>query len=414
MDLVEASLENIEQILKEKFSRPSINDPEIVKIVQAIIDDVARDGDSALLRQVEKLDGARLSSLKVADNEIDEAYALVEPDFIESLKVAIGRIRVFHEKEKPREWQIEEDGLIVGEVVRPLESVGCYVPGGNAAYPSSVLMTVIPAVVAGVEKIIICTPCNKNGAVNPYTLVAAKEAGCTEIYKLGGASAIAAMAYGTETVPKVVKIVGPGNIFVTAAKKAVYGEVGIDGLAGPSEVVVIADSSANPKFIALDMLAQAEHGSGASSILITTDRYKGYEAIKHINEQVEDKSNFLFIVARNLEEAFQLANFIAPEHIELMVEKPEEWLAKVNNAGAILLGNYTPAAFGDYIAGPNHVLPTGGAAAYQSALGTRDFMKYISLLSSDKDGIASLSKDIAAIANREGLHAHANSATERA
>lgn len=413
MDLIEASLENIEEILNQKFNRPSINDPKIVKIVQKIIDEVVAEGDAALFRQVKKLDGAKLESLKVARKEISEAYSKIEPDFIKSLKIAIDRIRSFHEKEKPEAWRIEEDGLVVGEVVRPLESVGCYVPGGNAAYPSSALMTVIPAVVAGVERIIICTPCDKKGAVNPYTLVAAKEAGCTEIYKLGGASAVAAMAHGTETVPKVVKIVGPGNIYVTAAKKAVYGEVGIDGLAGPSEVVVIADSSASPKFIALDMLAQAEHGSGATAILITTDRYKGYQAIKYIKEAVEDTGNFLFIVARNLEEAFQMSNFIAPEHIELMVENQDEWLKEVRNAGAILLGNYTPAAFGDYIAGPNHVLPTGGAAAYQSALGTRDFMKYISLLSSDKDGIAKLSSDIAAIATREGLQAHADSATER-
>lgn len=413
MDLIEASPANIKVIMDEKFKRPSVNDPEIVKTVTGLIDEVVKDGDRALLRQVEKFDRAKLDELKVSNEEMVSACAQVDPAFIDSFKLAKERIRIFHEKEKPREWRLAEDGLIVGEVVRPLESVGCYVPGGNAAYPSSVLMTVVPAVVAGVGKIIICTPCNSEGVINPFTLAAAKECGCTEIYKLGGASAIAAMAYGTQTVPRVAKIVGPGNIFVTAAKKAVYGEVGIDGLAGPSEVVVIADMTANPRFIALDMLAQAEHGSGASAILITTDRNIAYQAIRRINEHSPSTDNFLFLIAKNLPEALELGNYIAPEHMELMVDDPEKWLPKVNNAGAVLLGNYTPAAFGDYIAGPNHVLPTGGAAVYQSALGTRDFMKFISLLSSDEQSISKLALDIDKLASAEGLTAHARSAKER-
>lgn len=414
MQLVEASPANIKNILKAKIARPSVNDPGIVKVVSKITKEVAGRGDKALFEQVKKFDGAELKSLKVSAEEIDIACNSVSKEFAESIRHAKERIQNFHTAEKPKSWSYTDDGFTLGEIIKPLESVGCYVPGGKAAYPSSVLMTVIPAKVAGVEKIIICTPCASDGSVNAYTLAAAKEAGCTEIYKIGGAAAIAAMAYGTETVPKVAKIVGPGNIYVTAAKKYVYGDTGIDSLAGPSEVVVVTDSAANPKFAALDMMAQAEHGSGAFAILITTDQEVGRGIIQFISRDFEGDTNcFLFLKANSLDEALGIADLIAPEHIELMVGEPVAAAERIRNAGAILLGNYTPASFGDYIAGPNHVLPTGGAAVFQSALGVRDFVKFISLLSSDKDSIAKLAKDIATIATSEGLKAHARAATER-
>lgn len=414
MQLIEADLGNIEKILKQKTKRPSLNNSEIVKTVIKIIEDVIERRDSALFEQVKKFDGAELKALKVSAGEIDIACKAAGKDFMESVRYAKKRIENFHKTEKPNSWSYTDNGVTLGEIVKPLESVGCYVPGGKAAYPSSVLMTVIPAKVAGVERIIICTPCSGDGNVNSYTLAAASEAGCTEIYKIGGAAAVAAMAYGTEAVPKVAKIVGPGNIYVTVAKKYVFGDVGIDSLAGPSEVVVIADPTANPKFAALDMMAQAEHGSGASAILITTDKDIGKETIQFISQEFEGDTNcFLFLKVSGLDEALEAANFIAPEHVELMVDKPMAAAKKIKNAGAVLLGSYTPASFGDYIAGPNHVLPTGGAAVFQSALGVRDFVKFISLLSSDKNSIARLAKDIAVIATAEGLKAHARAAMER-
>lgn len=414
MRLVEASPANIENILKAKIPRPSVNDPGIMKVITEIIEDVIGRGDKSLFEQVKKFDGAELKSLKVSSKEIDIACNSVSREFAESIRHAKERIQNFHKTEKPKSWSYTDNGFILGEIVKPLESVGCYVPGGKAAYPSSVLMTVIPAKIASVERIIICTPCANDGSVNPYTLAAASEAGCGEIYKIGGAAAVAAMAYGTDTVPKVAKIIGPGNIYVTAAKKYVYGDTGIDGLAGPSEVVVIADTTANPRLAALDMMAQAEHGSGASAILITTDEGVGRDAIQFISREFDgDTGCFLFLKTGSLDEALEIANLIAPEHVELMVDEPMPAAERIRNAGAILLGSYTPASFGDYIAGPNHVLPTGGAAVFQSALGVRDFVKFISLLSSNKDSIARLVKDIATIANAEGLKVHARAAMER-
>lgn len=406
------SAEEINKILNRK----SI-DEQVIAIVTGIINEVREKGDSSLFGQVEKFDGATLRSLRVGDAEFSKAKQIVGQDFVKALNVAIKRITDFSVAELPSSWEIKEDGIFIGENVRALDTVGCYVPGGFAAYPSSVLMGVIPAKVAGVERIIVCSPCGKTGEINPYTLVACDEVGVREVYKIGGAGAVAAMAYGTESVPKVDKIVGPGNIFVAAAKKMVYGDVDIDSIAGPSEVVIIAQDGANPKFVALDLLAQAEHGSGASAVLITDSERLGEEIISQVKTEAANYSvileNLTFFLANSVGEAIEISDKIAPEHLELFVDEPFSMVSQVKNAGAVLLGQYTPASFGDYIAGPNHVLPTGGAARFQSPLSTRDFIKYTSVLYSDRAALAKLAGDIEIIARAEGLNAHADAAVKR-
>jgi len=393
-------------------------------LVLNIIENVKSDGDKALLRYSELFDKVKfsLSTEMLADSaEISNAYDNVDKKFIEAIHKAKERIFGFHKSQMQKSWMTyEDDGSILGQKVDPIENVGVYVPGGRAAYPSSVLMNVIPAKLAGVKNIIMVSPPSEDGNLSPYTLVAANEAGCDAIYKVGGAQAIAALAYGTETIPKVDKIVGPGNIYVTLAKKEVYGIVDIDMIAGPSEVLVIADSSANPAYVAADLLAQAEHDPLASSILLTDSfetaqsvfmqievQMKRMSKVKIIEQSLNDYG--AIVVLDSIELAIGTANMIAPEHLELCVREPFEKLNSIKNAGAIFLGHHTPEAIGDYMAGPNHVLPTNGTARFFSPLSVDHFVKKSSVLYFTSKALESIAKDAIEIANAEGLSAHANS-----
>lgn len=377
------------------------------KIVAKILNDVRTKGDRALVSYSRKYDYPKfnMQSIKLDRREVPQVGESVSPAFVETLEKAIGNITEFHREEKKglRSWEKKRQGCIVGQKVIPIEKVGVYVPGGRAPLCSTVLMNVIPAQVAGVKRIILCTPLDKNGEISPYILVAADLLGIREIYCLGGAQAIGAMAYGTETVPKVDKIVGPGNIYVALAKKMVFGEVGIDSFAGPSEVLVIADDSANPKFVAADLLSQAEHDPDARSILITTS-----SSLAKSVEASLGKSGTI-VVVDNLDEAIDLANLKAPEHLELMVRNPSTLLKNVKNAGAVFLGDFTPVAVGDYWAGPNHVLPTGGTARFSSGLSVYDFVKRTNYISYSRSALEKSTSDITSIAEVEGLTAHADS-----
>lgn len=392
--------------------------------VQKIIDSVKTSGDEAIIQYSKQFDDVVITSdtLKVTKSEIDFAYSMVEPQLIEVLKRAKARIEAYHNKQKTYSWfDSSEKGVILGQKVTPIESVGVYVPGGKAVYPSSVLMNVLPAIVAGVEKIVMVTPPSKafDGQINPLTLVAADLCGITEIYKVGGAQAVAALAFGTKTIPKVDKIVGPGNIFVALAKKAVYGHVSIDSIAGPSEVLVIADKDANPKYVAADLLSQAEHDELASAVLITTDEAMAFAVEKEIirqtaylsrNEIIEaslDKYGAIIIV-NTLKEAVDICNDIAPEHLEICTKDPFSVMPMIKNAGAIFLGDYSPEPLGDYMAGPNHVLPTNGTAKFFSPLSVDDFVKKSSIISFDEVALSGLKEDIVTFADAEFLTAHAN------
>jgi len=374
-----------------------------------------------VLAFTEKFDRVRLApgDIKVTTAEIAGAYATVQPKTVEALKLAARNIRAFHEKQKLTSWVSQEPhGVILGQLARPLQSVGIYVPGGKAVYPSSVLMNAVPAKVAGVERVVMCSPV-PGGALDPSILVAADIAGVTEIYKIGGAQAVAAMAYGTATVPRVDKIVGPGNIYVATAKRLVFGQVDIDMIAGPSEVLVIADDTADPSYVAADLLSQAEHDELASAILVTPSRRLADKVIAEIDRQMANlvrreiagKSIDRFgavVIVKDLAEAADISNAIAPEHLELSVEKPFELLALIRNAGAIFLGHYSPESVGDYVAGPNHVLPTGGTARFFSPLSTDDFMKKSSLIFYTKEGLDKVGDAVTLIADVEGLEAHGN------
>ncbi len=396
-------------------------------LVQEIVENVREKGDSALLEYTKKFDRANLKpdELKVSKKEFEEAYSVVDEKFIAALKFAKKRIISYHENQRTDSWfTTEEDGVLLGQQISPIERVGIYVPGGMASYPSSVLMNAIPAKVAGVEEIAMCVPPDEDGQVNPRTLAAAFEAGVTEVYRVGGAQAIAAMAYGTEAIKKVYKITGPGNIYVTLAKKLVFGTVDIDMLAGPSEVVVMADAKANPAYIAADMLAQAEHAPDATAILITTSARLAEDVDAQLDEQLQlikrqsiaeeaiEKFGRI-LLTDSLGMAIKLVNFIAPEHLEIMVEDPMSILGEIKNAGAIFLGAYTPESVGDYVAGPNHILPTCGTARFYSPLGVYDFVKKSSVLSFTKEGLKKVVGPLEIIANAEGLDAHAQSATIR-
>lgn len=393
-------------------------------LVLNIIENVKSEGDKALLRYSEIFDKVKfsLSTEMLANNaEISNAYDNVDKKFIEAIHKAKERIFGFHKSQMQKSWMIyEDDGSILGQKVGPIENVGVYVPGGRAAYPSSVLMNVIPAKLAGVKNIIMVSPPSEDGNLSPYTLVAANEAGCDAIYKVGGAQAIAALAYGTETIPKVDKIVGPGNIYVTLAKKEVYGIVDIDMIAGPSEVLVIADNSANPAYVAADLLAQAEHDPLASSILLTDSfetaqsvfvqievQMKRMSKVKIIEQSLNDYG--AIVVLDSIDLAIGTANMIAPEHLELCVREPFQRLNSIKHAGAIFLGHHTPEAIGDYMAGPNHVLPTNGTARFFSPLSVEHFVKKSSVLYFTNKALESIAKDAIEIANAEGLSAHANS-----
>jgi histidinol dehydrogenase len=391
--------------------------------VAKITDAVRDEGDSALSRFSLEFDGFRLEAenFRVSEEEIRDSLGKVEDSFIQAVRKAAENIRAYHQKQMQNSWiDLARDGVMLGQIIRPLNRVGIYVPGGKASYPSSVLMNAIPAMVAGVEEIAMVTPAGRDGRVNPHTLAAAAIAGVTEIYSLGGAQAIAALAYGTDTIRPVDKITGPGNRFVTMAKRLVFGQVDIDMLAGPSEVLIIADSGARPEFIAADLLSQAEHDEMAAVILITPDRELAKQVIAQINIQLAalDKKEIAeialksyggIIISGNLDEAVEISNSLAPEHLELMVEEPFSLLGKIKSAGAIFLGHYTPEPVGDYMAGPNHVLPTNGTARFSSPLGVDQFVKRSSVLYYDRDALIKEAPDIIKLAEMEGLDAHARS-----
>lgn len=391
--------------------------------VSRIIEEVRANGDEALFAFTKQFDGADLDSntVKVTREEINEAYDLTDDALLQVMKKSLHNIKVYHEKQKQYSWfDSRPDGVMLGQKVTPLARVGVYVPGGKAAYPSSVLMNVLPAKVAGVEKIVMTTPCSRDGKVNPATLAAADLAGVDEIYKAGGAQAVAALAFGTESIPKVDKIVGPGNIYVALAKKAVFGHVSIDSIAGPSEILVLADETANPRFAAADLLSQAEHDELASAILITdsetlaeqvsreVDRFTAALSRKEIIEKSLENYGYI-LVAENMEEAIEAANEIASEHLEILTANPFETMMKVKNAGAIFLGEYASEPLGDYFAGPNHVLPTNGTAKFFSPLSVDDFIKKSSIISYSKEALEPVYQDIVQFAVSERLTAHANS-----
>jgi histidinol dehydrogenase len=392
-------------------------------VVQNVVEDVKNRKDEAVIEYTEKFDKVKLSkeTLKVTEEEIKEAYTLVDEKLVKVIYKAKERIENYHAKQKKYSWfDTDEKGTILGQKITALETAGVYVPGGKAVYPSSVIMNVMPAKVAGVSKVVMTTPPDKEGKVNPLTLVAADICNVDEIYKVGGAQAIAALAFGTDTIPKVDKIVGPGNIFVALAKKAVYGHVSIDSIAGPSEVLVIADKDANPKYVAADLLSQAEHDELASAVLVTTDEIMAKEVAKEIERQTDYllrkeiikaslDSYGVIIIVDTLEDAIAISNDIAPEHLEICVNNPFNVMAKIKNAGAIFLGNYSPEPLGDYMAGPNHVLPTNSTAKFFSPLSVDDFIKKSSIVSFNEEALRELHEDIITFANAEQLTAHANS-----
>lgn len=427
MRIVKLTKETTENILENMLRRSPTQYGQQEAVVAEIIADVRARKDQAIFDYTEKFDKAKISveNIRVTEAEIQDAYTLVDPSLLEVVKKALINIRDYHEKQKQNSWfNSTPQGTILGQKVTPMEKVGVYVPGGKAVYPSSVLMNVVPAKVAGVGKIIMTTPCNAEGKVNPAVLVAAKEAGVDEIYKVGGAQAIAALAYGTESIPKVDKIVGPGNIFVALAKKAVYGNVSIDSIAGPSEILVLADKSANPRYVAADLLSQAEHDELASSILITTSQKLAEEVSKEVDgflqvlsrKAIIEKSleNFGYIlVAESQEEAIETANAIASEHLEIVMKNPFEVMTKIKNAGAIFLGEYSCEPLGDYFAGPNHILPTNGTSKFFSPLSVDDFVKKSSIIYYSREALQAIHTDIEQFAACEQLTAHANSIAVR-
>ena len=394
-------------------------------IVADIIDNVKRRGDSALYEYCEKFDKAVPDSLEVSENEINEAFAEVEPRFIDILERAAENIRNFHQSQVRNSFILNEsEGIVTGQKITPIEKVGLYVPGGTAAYPSTVLMDSIPAKIAGCKEICMTTPPSVNGKVNPVILAAAKIAGIDRIFKIGGAQAVAALAYGTETVPKVDKIVGPGNAFVAEAKRQVFGRVSIDMIAGPSEILVIADGKSNPRFVAADLLSQAEHDKMASAVLVTDSEELAYQVGAEIEKQLSAlprrdiagasiDHNGKIIIAENIADVIDVANEIAPEHLELCVDNPFDYLDKIKNAGSIFMGRYCPEALGDYFAGPNHTLPTSGTARFSSPLSVDDFVKKSQYTYYTKEALSKVAEDVAFFAEKEGLSAHARSATVR-
>ncbi len=407
--------ESMEELLN---NRRRIMQGEYLDRVKRIIDRVREDGDEALTEFTHMYDGVRLSpvDLQVAPEKIKRAYEMVSEDFLRALRIARDNILKFHSRQLERSWFEQESGLLLGQMISPLDSVGIYVPGGTACYPSSVLMNAIPAKVAGVRRIVMITPPGKED-IQPEVLVAAAEAGVDEIYRVGGAQGVAALAYGTNTIPKVDKVVGPGNIYVALAKRLVFGDVGIDMVAGPSEVLIIADDGANPAFAAADMLAQAEHDAMACCMLVTDSEKIIAEVEAEVRMQLEKlpreetarqslEDYGALVLVGDMQEACELANSIAPEHLGLMIREPLALLGKVRNAGAVFLGDYSPEALGDYLAGPNHVLPTGGTARFASPLGVEQFVKKTGLVYYTRDELKKVSGDIAVLAEAEGLCAH--------
>lgn len=423
MRIVELNKETKTDILNNLLKRSPDNYGEFEAVVKEIVNDVHVNKDEALFKYTKKFDKADINAtnIKVTKEEIEAAYKEVDEHLVEIIRKAIENIRVYHEKQKQYSWfDSEENGIMLGQKVTAIENVGVYVPGGKAVYPSSVLMNVVPAKVAGVKNIIMTTPCDSEGKVYATTLVAANEAGVDTIYKAGGAQAIAALAYGTESIPKVDKIVGPGNIFVALAKRTVFGHVSIDSVAGPSEILVLADETANPRYVAADLLSQAEHDEMASAILITTSRELAEKVSVQVDEFIEELSrteimrksvdNYGYILlAKDMEDAIETANDIASEHLEIVTKNPFDTMTKIKNAGAIFLGEYSSEPLGDYFAGPNHVLPTNGTARFFSPLSVDDFIKKSSIIYYSKEALEPVYKDIVDFANSEKLTAHANS-----
>lgn len=399
---------------------------DVSSIVSDIIDNVRKNGDSALFEYNKKFDGAEFNKLEVTESEKEEAFSSADPNFIEILKEAADNIRTFHEKQVRESFIINnKNGILIGQKIIPIEKVGLYVPGGTAAYPSTVLMDSIPAKIAGCSEIVMVTPPGKDGKINPGILAAAKIAGVDRIFKVGGAQAIAALAYGTESIPKTDKIVGPGNAFVAEAKKQVYGQVSIDMIAGPSEILIIADSTCNPKFVAADLLSQAEHDKNASAVLVTDSMKLAEMVSDEIESQISELPRYeiarssidvngkIIVAENNIKLAIDIANEIAPEHLELCVDNPFDYLDSIKHAGSVFLGKNCPEALGDYFAGPNHTLPTSGTARFSSPLSVDDFIKKTQITYYTPEALAKAADKIAYFASKEGLDAHARSTTVR-
>ncbi len=427
MRIVELTESTRQNVLNDLLKRSPNNYSEYEETVSEILSDVKENGDRALFAYTQKFDKFRLTpeNIRVTREEIREAYAQMDPELVEVIRRSAANIRAFHEKQLRSSWfDAREDGTILGMRITPIARAGVYVPGGKAAYPSSVLMNVIPAKVAGVTEIMMTTPPGPDGKVNPGTLVAADIAGVDAIYRAGGAQAIAAMAYGTESVPKVDKITGPGNIYVALAKKAIYGYVSIDSIAGPSEILVLADETANPRYVAADLLSQAEHDELASAILITTSRELALQVSAEVDgfvarlsrREIMEKSleNYGYILlAEDMEAAIQTANDIASEHLEILTKNPFDTMTRIRNAGAVFLGEYSSEPLGDYYAGPNHILPTNGTARFFSPVNVDDFIKKTSIISYSREALQAVHRDIERFAESEGLTAHANSVRVR-
>lgn len=420
MKIYECGKDDLNQLYDLLKQRSIEGQENVENVVSRILQDVLKRGDEALFEYTEKFDGVKLDPIEVTEKEMDEAFKAIDKNLLDVIKRAAENIRAYHEKQRENSWfMTKESGIILGQKIVPLKRVGVYAPAGSAPLPSTVLMDVIPAKVAGVEEIILCSPPGKDGRMNPLVLACARLAGVNRAFKIGGAQAVGAMAYGTKSVPKVDKIVGPGNIYVATAKKQVFGVCGIDMIAGPSEILVIADETANPAFVAADLLSQAEHDRLASAILVTTSKEMAYKVAEEVKiqlsklERAEIASKSIeeygsIIVANDMDEAVNIANTIAPEHLEVCTEVPFALLDDIKNAGAIFLGNYSPEPLGDYYAGPNHTLPTSGTARFFSPLGVYDFVKRQSVISYSKKAFDIASSDVAAFADAEGLTAHRN------
>ncbi|SCW54406.1 histidinol dehydrogenase [Ruminococcaceae bacterium YRB3002] len=425
--LIEGTSENLKDVCEQLGLRSKMQKSDVVSIVQEVLDDIRENGDEAVLKYTRKFDGADLTpaTMRVTEEEIQSALAEIEPDLLRILTKAANNIRKFHEQQREAGFMMETGkGAQIGVRVRPLAIAGVYVPGGTAPLPSTVLMDVIPASVAGVKRIVFCTPPRKDGTIAPVILAAASIAGATEIYKVGGSQAIGAMAYGTETIPRVDKICGPGNIFVNTAKRLVYGQVDIDMFAGPSEILIIADNTADPEFVAADMLSQAEHDKIASAIVLTDDRELAEKVLESVDRRSEEalrkeilssslQTYCAIIVCDGLDTAVAFSEEIAPEHLELCVADPEAMLDKINNAGAVFLGSYSPEPLGDYFAGPNHTLPTSGTSRFFSPLNTGDFYKKMSVINYNEESLREVYEDVAKFADSEGLTCHAESIRTR-
>ena len=410
---------------REEIFSVTMKTPDVSDVVRGIIQRVKLEGDAALLELTEKFDKAKLTSLRVSEAEIEEGVGQVCDEFLSILQKAAENIREFHLRQRREGFEIRrENGVVVGQKVLPIERAGIYVPGGTAAYPSTVLMDAIPAVVAGCQRVVMVTPSNAEGKINPVILAAAKVAGVTEIYKVGGAQAIAALAYGTQSVPKVDKIVGPGNAFVAEAKRQVFGQVSIDMIAGPSEILVVADGTNRPVDVAADLLSQAEHDKMASAVLVTDSEEFALQVSAELERQIplleradiaraSIDNNGKIIVTATIDEAIEIANGIAPEHLELCLDKPFDYLDKIRHAGSVFLGKYCPEAIGDYYAGTNHTLPTSGTARFSSPLSVDDFIKKTQYIYYEKDSLRQVAQEVEYFAKQEGLTAHARSAVIR-